>query len=324
MTATRSRSQRVCTAVALAARRAPAGIRRAIVPSALRLHGDDRVRQPRHRRASGPAGASPLPASAVGQLRRAVLCAAGARAAAARSGDRSRARSAAVSRAPDSLQLDRVGLGLGRPQWILHAYALQNVFFWLVLAVVMTRWLRPDTPRGLALWIACLFSHGLLTSVRSALLDGPSMLLIALAIAASERGRLFTSAAIVGVAGLGRETNLLAVARPAAARPSMAMAEAWIRGPGACGAAAPPLAGLPALDLSIDERGRTRPARPPRHRVPPGAPADPRQSPRSRRVASRGAQAWRDRLPDRADGLPPLPPGVRHPRGGASLWPTRC
>jgi len=101
-------------------------------------------------------------------------------------------------------------LGLGRPQWILHAYSLQNVLVWLALAAVMTRWLRPDTPRGLALWIACLFSHGLLASVRSALLDGPSMLLIALAIAASERGRLFTSAAIVGVAGLGRETNLLA------------------------------------------------------------------------------------------------------------------
>ena len=44
-----------------------------------------------------------------------------------------------------------------------------------------------------------------------ALLDGPSMFLIALAIAASERGRLFTAAAIVGVAGLGRETNLLRV-----------------------------------------------------------------------------------------------------------------
>jgi hypothetical protein len=101
-------------------------------------------------------------------------------------------------------------LGLGRPRWILQAYALQNVLAWLLLAALMTRWLRPDTPRGLALWTACLFSHGLLHSVRSALLDGPSMLLIALAIAASERGRLFTSAAIIGVAGLGRETNLFA------------------------------------------------------------------------------------------------------------------
>ena len=101
-------------------------------------------------------------------------------------------------------------LGLGRPHWILQAYALQNVLAWLLLAALMTRWLRPDTPRGLALWTACLFSHGLLHSVRSALLDGPSMLLIALAIVAAERGRLFTSAAIIGVAGLGRETNLFA------------------------------------------------------------------------------------------------------------------
>jgi hypothetical protein len=101
-------------------------------------------------------------------------------------------------------------LGAGRPTWIVQAYALQNVLFWLLLAALMTRWLRPDTPRGLALWTACLFSHGMLHSVRSALLDGPSMLLIALAIAASERQRLFTSAALVGVAGLGRETTLLA------------------------------------------------------------------------------------------------------------------
>ena len=120
-------------------------------------------------------------------------------------------------------------LGLGRPQWILQAYALQNVLFWLVLAAVMTRWARPDTPRGLALWTACLFSHGLLHSVRSALLDGPSMLLIALAMAASERKRLFTSAAIAGVAGLGRETNLLAalgLSRPDGRRPWLKLAAA--------------------------------------------------------------------------------------------------
>jgi hypothetical protein len=120
-------------------------------------------------------------------------------------------------------------LGLGRPQWILQAYALQNVLFWLVLAAVMTRWARPNTPRGLALWTACLFSHGLLHSVRSALLDGPSMLLIALAMAASERKRLFTSAAIAGVAGLGRETNLLAalgLSRPDGRRPWLKLAAA--------------------------------------------------------------------------------------------------
>ena len=99
--------------------------------------------------------------------------------------------------------------GLGRPKWILEAYALQNVVAWLLLAVVLARWLPPTTPAGLAAWGACLFSHGLLWSVRFALLDGPSLLLTALAIRLAENGRPFTSAALAGVNGLGRETNLL-------------------------------------------------------------------------------------------------------------------
>ena len=101
-------------------------------------------------------------------------------------------------------------LGLGRPVWILEAYALQNVICWLILAALLTLWIAPTTPRGLAAWTACLFSHGLLWSVRFALLDGPSLVLIAWAVAAAERGRSLLSAGIVGVAGLGRETNVLA------------------------------------------------------------------------------------------------------------------
>ena len=101
-------------------------------------------------------------------------------------------------------------LGLGRPSWILQAYALQNVACWLILGVLLTRWVSPTSARGLMLWTACLFSHGALLSVRLALLDVPSLLLIACAVLAVERGRLLLSAAIVGIAGLGRETNLLA------------------------------------------------------------------------------------------------------------------
>ena len=148
-------------------------------------------------------------------------------------------------------------LGVGRPQWILQAYALQNVLVWLLLAALMTRWLRPDTPRGLALWTACLFSHGLLHSVRSALLDGPSLLLIVLAIAASERGRLFRSAAILGIAGLGRETNLLATVGlpwPEGRRP-------WLKVAAALAIAALPLLlwqDYLRLDLSVHERRRSR------------------------------------------------------------------
>jgi hypothetical protein len=55
-----------------------------------------------------------------------------------------------------------------------------------------------------------MFSHGLLISVRMSLLDGPSLLLLAVAVAFAERGHTWLTAATAGVAGLGRETNLLA------------------------------------------------------------------------------------------------------------------
>lgn len=101
--------------------------------------------------------------------------------------------------------------GLGRPAWILEAYALQNVAAWLILACLLTRWMVPRTPRGLALWSACLLSHGLLWSIRFALLDGPSLALTAFAVKLAEDGRPLASAAAAGINGLGRETNVLAV-----------------------------------------------------------------------------------------------------------------
>ena len=101
------------------------------------------------------------------------------------------------------------GLGLGRPAWIMQAYALQNVICWLLLAWLVTRWVPLDTPQTFALWVGSMFSHGLITSVRLAVLDGPSLLLLACAIAAAERGRTWVTAGILGAAGLGRETNLL-------------------------------------------------------------------------------------------------------------------
>ena len=103
-------------------------------------------------------------------------------------------------------------LGLGRPGWVLEAFALQNVLCWLILAWLLTRWLPPDSPRLFASWAACLFGFGLLWSVRFALLDGPSLVLLLCAIMAAERGRTLVSAAIVGLAGLARETNLLGAA----------------------------------------------------------------------------------------------------------------
>ncbi len=105
--------------------------------------------------------------------------------------------------------------GLGRPAWILEAYALQNVVCWAAIALLLTRWLPVTSWRGLALWVACLFSHGLLWSVRFALLDGPSLLLTMVAMAAVEAKHPLWSAVTVGINTLGRETNVLvAVAQP--------------------------------------------------------------------------------------------------------------
>jgi hypothetical protein len=108
---------------------------------------------------------------------------------------------------------------------VLEAFALQNVLCWLILAALMTRWIPLESPRQLASWSACLFAFGLLWSVRFALLDGPSLVLLACAILAAERGRTFASAAIVGIAGLGRETNLLG----AAVLPAPAGRAGWLR-----------------------------------------------------------------------------------------------
>jgi hypothetical protein len=103
-------------------------------------------------------------------------------------------------------------LGFGRPAWIVNIYALQNVACWLILAALLTRWMPLTSVRGTACWAACLFSHGLLWSVRFSLLDGPSLLLTCCAVAAAERGRPLLSAAVAGISALGRETNLLALA----------------------------------------------------------------------------------------------------------------
>ena len=127
--------------------------------------------------------------------------------------------------------------GFGRPAWILEAYALQNVVAWLLLAVLLTRWMPPRTARGLAMWTACLFSHGLLWSVRFALLDGPSLLITAFAVKLIEDGHPLASAAAVGLNGLGRETNVLGVL----AQPIPRHARAVVRAVVACVLAVLPL-----------------------------------------------------------------------------------
>jgi hypothetical protein len=109
--------------------------------------------------------------------------------------------------------------GWGRPRWILQAYAIQNAVCWLALAALLITWFPPHDARLVSLWGATVLTGGLIWSVRASLLDGPSLLLIAIGMAALERGRAWVAAAIFSVAGLGRETNLLAAASLLAPKP---------------------------------------------------------------------------------------------------------
>jgi hypothetical protein len=103
-------------------------------------------------------------------------------------------------------------LGFGRPAWVVEAYCVQNLLFWLLFAIWLRRRLRADTVQDLLVWCACVLTPGLLDSMRMGLVDGPSLLIVALGVESIERGRLWTGALTLGVAGLGRETNLLAAA----------------------------------------------------------------------------------------------------------------
>jgi hypothetical protein len=93
---------------------------------------------------------------------------------------------------------------------VLRIYAFQNVVAWLLLAWLLLKWLPPRDARTFVLWAGILLTHGLLTSVRNALTDGPSVLLTATAVLAIERGRPWLAAIVTGISGLARETNIFA------------------------------------------------------------------------------------------------------------------
>jgi hypothetical protein len=103
-------------------------------------------------------------------------------------------------------------LGLGQPAWIIQVHALLNVACWLILGWVLLRWFPPDRWDNLLRWGGVMFSHGVCMSVRHSLVDGPSLLLVALALRWLEDGRRTAGAVTLAFAGLGKETSLLATA----------------------------------------------------------------------------------------------------------------
>ncbi len=100
-------------------------------------------------------------------------------------------------------------LGAGRPEWIIHTYAVLNIAAWLALAAILWRLLGVSDLRGWLAWTGVLFSAGALSSVRLALTDLTALTIIAGALLAAERSRGNLAVGALAFAGLARETSLL-------------------------------------------------------------------------------------------------------------------
>ncbi len=100
----------------------------------------------------------------------------------------------------------------GDPVRALHIFAVENIVGWFLLAALLWRWFPPRDASNFVRWFGVMYSLGLCFSVGAALTDGPSLLLIATGLALAEAGRPWWSAAVLGIAGLGKETNVLAAA----------------------------------------------------------------------------------------------------------------
>ncbi len=105
--------------------------------------------------------------------------------------------------------------GLGRPSWVLNAYAALNPLFWIAFAVLAVRLFRPHGWRGLAGLAAMLLTCGVVESLRRSLTDFPAFVLMTGAVLAGGcRG-----AGLLALAGLTREVDILGLAGLLETRP---------------------------------------------------------------------------------------------------------
>jgi hypothetical protein len=102
-------------------------------------------------------------------------------------------------------------LGLGRPGAIVQLFALANLLCLAVLAALLARWWFPPTDlHNLLRWAGVVFGAGMVVSAARSLTDGPALLLVAIGLRQLERGRTWPAAAVMALAGLARETSMLA------------------------------------------------------------------------------------------------------------------
>jgi hypothetical protein len=131
-------------------------------------------------------------------------------------------------------------LGGGSPARVMNVYALQNVACWFLLAALLLRWFPPVNWGNCARWAAVLLSFGLIFSVKGALLDGPSLLLVAIGMALVETDHPWLGAAALGASGLGKDTSILCGA--GMRLPGSRSARAWVSWLARCALVLLPLA----------------------------------------------------------------------------------
>ncbi|MEO7414268.1 MAG: hypothetical protein ABIZ81_13015 [Opitutaceae bacterium] len=98
----------------------------------------------------------------------------------------------------------------GQPALIVHVYSFLNIAAWLALAWLLWRILEVQDFRSWLGWAAVLFSAGALGSVRLALTDLIALVILAAGLMFAERNRPPASLGLIALAGLARETSVLA------------------------------------------------------------------------------------------------------------------
>ncbi|MBI5692744.1 MAG: hypothetical protein HZC55_21920 [Verrucomicrobia bacterium] len=129
----------------------------------------------------------------------------------------------------------------GRPEHIAPTYAALNLGVWLCLAALLWRALPVVDARSWCAWAGVVLSAGALHSVRLALTDLLAVTLTTAAIHLQEKGRSRTALVALAVAGLARETALVAVV--ALWRGPVSSPRAWLENGLRAALAALPLVG---------------------------------------------------------------------------------
>jgi hypothetical protein len=118
-------------------------------------------------------------------------------------------------------------LGQGQPAGVLQAYAVQNIICWPLLGVLLLwRWFRPNNWSNVFRWVGVMLSFGVCFSVRGSLVDGPSLLVIAIGMALFEAKRPWLASIVFGLGGLAKETNVLVAS--IFAKPENNTVRSWI------------------------------------------------------------------------------------------------